>query len=377
MNLTNLFNFKYLKENMKKSKAIIFLCIFLIPVINVIIYLMKAVNRNIFVPSIYDVSMLSLFGMYVIPVILSIALFSFVYKRRSSDFVMSFPVTKKQIFLSNTLGGIAVIGIMNIVNLVLELIASILLSNVMINYGMLFEMALVWSIGYTFVFVCTNIAVSISANKITTVAVTLLVLFLIPFIHTFINTMAFELGNDSIVKTVCEEEGCKPLNYDCFGDKYCLDSVKKGEYPGSGYTRIYENNYTLPYSFISSAIFIMEDSNISKILLKTFFISIIYVFIGLLLFERKKFEVVETSFKSERMHIFIRSLTLVPFICIYYVLLRELSITIEDLFTVIFMFVLIFTYIIIYDLITRKKIINIFKSLASVIIVGIIITFNK
>ena len=51
-----------------------------------------------------------------------------------------------------------------------------------------------------------------------------------------------------------------------------------------------------------------------------FILSIVYIIIGLLLFIRKKFEVVETSFKSEKTHIIVRSLTTIPIICIYYIL---------------------------------------------------------
>ena len=105
------------------------------------------------------------------------------------------------------------------------------------------------------------------------------------------------------------------------------------------------------------------------------FLSIVYIFIGLILFGRKKFEVVETSFKSDNVHLFVRSLTTVPILCIYYILLINYSISIGDLFTILFLFVLLMTYLIIYDLLTRKKITNIFKTLASIIVVGIIVIF--
>ena len=122
MNLTNLFNLKFLKENIKRSRAVILLLIFLVPVINVIIYLMNATNSGSFMPSIFEIAPLSVVGMYIVPVLLSITLFSFIYKRKSSDFVMSFPVSKKQIFMSNTLGGIIIIIISNLVNYLLLLI---------------------------------------------------------------------------------------------------------------------------------------------------------------------------------------------------------------------------------------------------------------
>ncbi len=375
MNLTNLFNFSFLKENIKKSKAIILLLIFLVPVINVIYYLMNSANSTMMIPSIIELGPLSLIGMYVIPVILSLTLFSFIYKRKSSDFVMSFPVSKKQIFISNTLGGITIILVMNIVNYLFTLIASLLISNILIDYQMLFDIFILWTISYIFVFTCTNIAVSISSNKITTVVVTLLVLFLVPFVHTFIVSDEFKGMSDSDIETYCDNELCKPKNYKCYSTS-CEIKKRQNIYSYTYYEEKENNtNYTMPYAIIYGTL-IEDIPSINKSILKMLFLSIIYIIIGLLLFTRKKFEVVETSFKSERLHIFIRSLTTVPIICIYYIILINSNISFSDIFTITFLVVLLIAYIIIYDLITRKKVTSILKSLAALIIVGIIVIFT-
>ena len=118
MNLTSLFNFNYLKENIKKSKAIILLCMLLLPILNGIILLMHGSTGDNFVASIYDVSGIILFGMYVIPLVLSITLFSFIYKKGAVDFTLSMPINKRQIFLTNTIGGMAIILIMQIINFI-------------------------------------------------------------------------------------------------------------------------------------------------------------------------------------------------------------------------------------------------------------------
>lgn len=375
MNLTNLFNFNFLKENIKRSRAVILLLIFLVPVINVIYFLMNSVNSNIIIPTIMELEPLSIIGTYIIPVILSITLFSFIYKRKSSDFVMSLPVSKKQIFISNTIGGIIVLILTNLVNYLFILIASLLLNNIIIDYRMLFDLFLLWTITYIFVFTCTNIAVSISSNKITTIVVTLLVLFLVPFTHTFITSNEFKGITNRDIATYCDNELCKPKNYKCY-DTECEINRRKNIYTETYYEEIeQESNYTMPYSLIYDSL-IGESPNISKSLLKMFFLSIIYVIVGLLLFTRKKFEIVETSFKSEKLHILVRSLTTVPIITIYYIILINSNISLSDIFTITFLIVLLIAYIIIYDLITRKKVTNIFKSLAALIIVGIIVIFT-
>lgn len=376
MNLTNLFNLKFLKENIKKSRAIILLLIFLIPVINVIYYLMNAADSGIIIPSFVELSPLSILGMYVVPVILSLTLFSFIFKRKSSDFVMSFPVSKKQIFISNTIGGIAVLLIMNIVNYLFILIATLLLSNVLIDYRMLFDMFILWTISYIFVFTCTNIAVSISSNKITTVAVTLLVLFLVPFVHTFITSEDFKGTKNTDIYTYCDNEICKPTNYKCYSTS-CEINKRKNIYIYTYYDEIEnDTSYTMPYALIHGTILGLESTDVNKSILKMTFLSIVYTVIGLLLFKIKKFEVVETSFKNERLHIFVRSLTTVPILCIYYIILSNSNIGLSDVFTIAFLVVILIAYIIIYDLLTRKKVTNILKSLAALIIVGIIVIFT-
>lgn len=376
MNLTNLFNLKFLKENIKRSKAIILLLIFLIPVINTIIYLMAATNSRTFVPTIVELTPLSLVGMYIAPIILSITLFSFIYKRKSSDFVMSMPISKKQIFISNTIAGIAIIILTNLVNYLFLLISTLLLNNVLVDYKMLFDSFLLWTTSYIFVFTCTNIAVSVSSNKITTVAVTLLILFLVPFVHTYITSNSFKGFNQGNISTYCNNESCRPKNYECY-DTSCEINRKKDIYVMTYYNEIDKNtNYTIPFTIIKYGL-TGENLNISYTsILKMAFLSVIYIIIGIVLFIRRKFEVVETSFKSERVHIFIRSLTTIPFLCFYYIILKNSSISYSDIFTVAFLFAIIMTYIIIYDLLTRKKVTNIFKSLASLIIVGIIVIFT-
>ena len=56
MSLTNLFKFNYLKENIKKSKSIILLCILLLPILNGIVLLMKCSDGTKFMPNIYEIS---------------------------------------------------------------------------------------------------------------------------------------------------------------------------------------------------------------------------------------------------------------------------------------------------------------------------------
>lgn len=369
MNLTSLFNFNYLKENIKKSKAIILLCMLLLPILNGIILLMHGSTGDNFVASIYDVSGIILFGMYVISIVLSITLFSFIYKKGAVDFTLSMPINKRQIFLTNTIGGMAIILIMQIINFIVMLLVSLIYSNIIVSYKMLFDILLMYSISYIFVFVCTNIAASVSSNKITTIVVTLLIMFLIPFISTFINSNAFTYYGNSDVKVECINDSCKPKNYYCDTVKCEIDK-KNNIYTAN--IRKYDNvTYTLPYEFIKDNLFGFEsDNRVNTSIIKMIILSIIYIIVGTVLFSNKRFEIVGTSFRSEKVHILVRTLTTIPIVCLAYVVLKNSSISSYDIFSIVLLFVLIFTYLIIYDLITRKKVTNFFKMAICLAIVG-------
>lgn len=343
MNLTSWFNFKFLKENFKKSRAIILLCIFLLPILTFITNLIKISDSSDFISNIYHLSYLFIVGLYIIPIVLSITLFSFVFKRKSCDFVMSFPITKRQIFMTNTVGGIGLILILNILNCLMLFLVSLISSNIFIPGRMIFDIFLLWTVAYIFVFVVSNIAISVSANKITSVVVVLLILFLIPFLHTFITVNGSLFNNRE--SGVLYENRC--INNDCYDINYNV---------------VRDSNYTVPYLLISK-ILNNNKLNYNVSIVKTFVLSLIYIFVGLLLFDRKKFEIVETSFKSEKIHLFVKNLTVIPFLALGYLVFKESGFSFEYMTYYILLLAIIITYLIIYDLITRKRVLNVFKSL--------------
>ena len=343
MNLTSWFNFKFLKENFKKSRAIILLCIFLLPILTFITNLIKISDSSDFIPNIYHLSYLFIVGLYIIPIVLSITLFSFVFKRKSCDFVMSFPITKRQIFMTNTVGGIGVLLILNILNCLMLFLVSLISSNIFIPGRMIFVIFLLWTVAYIFVFVVSNIAISVSANKITSVVVVLLILFLIPFLHTFITVNGSLFNNRE--SGVLYENRC--INNDCYDINYNV---------------VRDSNYTVPYLLISK-ILNNNKLNYNVSIVKTFVLSLIYIFVGLLLFDRKKFVIVETSFKNEKIHLFVKSLTVIPFLALGYLVFKESGFSFEYMTYYILLLAIIITYLIIYDLITRKRVLNVFKSL--------------
>ena len=109
MNLKSLFNFNFLKENIRKSKGLLAFLLGIIPIVNIIflIILLTSSNNNLL-----DFNMLSFLtyaGIIFIPLSLSITLFGFILRKKSVDFVLSKPISRKSIFLTNTIGGIVII----------------------------------------------------------------------------------------------------------------------------------------------------------------------------------------------------------------------------------------------------------------------------
>lgn len=372
MNLTSLFNFAYLKQNLKKSKNILALFIGIVPIFNLITLIMQIESGTSTIPSLENLSIINMLGLYVIPVVLSICLFGYIFKKRTVDFVNSMPISRKSIFITNTIGGIAIIVLINLLNIILLAILGSIFTNLFIPITLLVDYFIVWTISYIFVFTACNIAMSLSGNAITGIVLTMLILFLIPFLNTYKNIKSSYLSNDE-VRIECLEESCKPINYTCYeGDTNCLKDEANNIYEANVSVSLDNDEYTLPYNIINRVLFNTDNSmtiyntkeNIIMLVL-----SIIYIIIGCLTFERRKMEVSETSFKSIHTHLFVKSLTLIPILLLTYEIVSRYPFDIST----IFIFAIVLVYFFLYDLITKKSINHIKLSLLYFIITTCII----
>jgi len=353
MNLTKLFNLNYLKQNFKKSKVILSIFIGLIPILNTIILIMNF--NSGYVLGFSEISIINFIGVYVLPVIISICLFNYVYKKNSVDFINSMPISRKSIFVTNTIFGLLIFLSMLIVNLILMIILTFVF-NIPIPFMMMLDYLWYWFIVYVFSFSATNLAMTVSGNAITQIVVTLLLVFLMPFTHAY-TTMLSEANTNNKTYLKCDSEDCVVENYYCYDDLEC--NINKNE-------KIYEinlhkqdkNNYTSLFGY-----FYMLLSGDNKIfntvsIIKTIFLSIIYMILGYILFIKRKMEVSETSFKNKHIHNIVKSLTLVPIVGFAYLACKY-----EGIVSIIFVLVIILIYYFVYDLITKKSINNIKLSL--------------
>ena len=177
MSLKKLFNKDYLMQNIKKSKLAVLLFLSLVPIFTSLLII--TTGESLVEGGFEALGGFNIFFMYITPFILSLSLFGYVFKKKSADFMGSMPISRKSVFMTNTLGGILLIVIMQLITL----LCTFLLYGV--TKGMMFPQ-LVWdifiyqTISYIFVFSVCNLAMSVSGDWITQIVVVLLVLFVIP-----------------------------------------------------------------------------------------------------------------------------------------------------------------------------------------------------
>ncbi len=342
MSLTRLFNKNYFVQNILKSKAVIALVIGIVPILNAIF--MLTISADTTTPILVDmrnISILNILGMYVLPLVLSLCLFGYVFKKKSVDFINSMPLTRKSIFITNSIGGILLIVIMMLLNVLLLGVETLIFSNLIIPFEMLLDYFILWTVSYIFVFTAANIATSLSGNHVTMIILTAIILFLIPFVHNYVTELSGGIfGSNRYVIQVAE-----------------MKLEEKGNYKEIIYAEKIQDDaeYTWPYNYIAGMFRGDVVAYSTSSIIKMSILSVVYFFAGMYLFEKRKMEVNETSFKNNHMHMIVKSLTLIPIDILAVTAINEIDSFVGQLFIL----VLVIAYCLIYDLITAKSIRNI------------------
>lgn len=321
MSLTKLFNFQYLKQNLKKSKGIITLISLVVPVLTALVLI--TYNTDSYVSILYglDLSFINIIGMYVMPIILSSALYGYVYKRNSVDFINSMPMSRTTIYATNFLAGIIIILFSQVLTLIVNIVCSFTLTNMFLPMAMILDMFVLLLISYIFVFAVTALAMTVSGNLLTQIVVTMLIVFLIPFISL--------VGNDF--------SGYRSLNLDIGNNVLVLDEIVLPE-------------FSTPFRILTTILYgesraLYSPSSIVKMIV----LSIVYFILGMYLFNKRKMENVEKSFSKTWIHLLVKGITLVPMIFIICAAeLEEIPLVVAITLT--------FIYYLVYDFITNKKV---------------------
>lgn len=333
MHLTKLFNFKYLIENMKKSKRAIFLFLLIVPIFTTLMLILS--DEAVY--SFTGLGWINIGLMYIIPFLLSFAMFGYVYKKNSVDFISSLPLSRKTIFVTNTIGGIALILVNQLLTLILTFIVS-MFSEAIIFPGLVWDIFIYEFVAYTFMFIISNLAMTVSGNIMTQIVVTLLITFAIPTIGIFIQMIAMSEGGyialgEYTVETI-ETTDSNPITVDVYADVEV--AFNEPTAPIRTFEKIMMNDGSSYYSVTS--------------IVKMLVLSIIYFAIGMYLFDNRKMEKAGESFLNQKVHLFVKSLTLIPFTIIIYSCID--SGIVEG---TIILLAISLVYWFIYDLITSKK----------------------
>ena len=369
MNLINLFNFNYLKQNLKKSKGALAIFIGIIPIINILtLFLMSDNNHSNEIISLSNISIINFIGVFILPIVISICLFGYVFKKRSVDFVNSMPISRKSIFITNTIGGISILVIMNLINAIFIYILSNTLPNLIIPIPMIIDYFILWTVAYVFVFTVSNIAVSVSGNMITSIAVSALILFLIPYIHFFTCQALIPTHNNQYILE-CTSKECISNEYDSIYPEY-VELSKENKYMMTFGQKQYKVSYNIPANLILNVNNYSYSNGSEKLyntasIIKTFILSLIYIVIGYFLFINRKMEVSETSFKNTTVHNIVKCLTMVPILSFTYLIFKESYL---DIISILILLVIIIAYYFIFDLITRRGINNFKLNIITLII---------
>lgn len=355
MKLFSKINLKFLKENIKKSRGLLAFCLGIVPLINILILIVIAssTTNTIEILDLSSVSLITLLGLFIIPIVLAVSLFGFVFKSKSVDFVLSKPLSRSTIYITNIFGGILIITIFMLLNSLIYILFGLIFSNLIIPFSLVLDYFILFLVSYIFIFIVSSLAISIASNLMGSIVLILIIICLCPFIKA-LNIYYYETNNyDIYIK--CNDEKCKPEHYLCNNEK-CISHLEKNEYEIGGNISVNEV-FTAPFYSLDN----LDNNNLysTKSIIKMLVLTIIYIILGYYLFKKRKMENNETSFRNPKLHYFVKIITLIPISFICYLIFKETN----GLGSIISI-VIILIYSIIYDLITRKEIYKLLKSSA-------------
>ena len=274
---------------------------------------------------------------------------NYLFKQNSLDFYLSKPINKRKLFFSNILAGLLLILVLLIINVIVFSLFN--LTNLSIPFLLLFDYFIYTFILYSFIYIVITLAISLCGNFITALIVSIILIWSFP-----ITLDVDKLLSENYTETYIKFKGDN--------NEYYVDHIKNIKHP-----------LTLPSSYILKKEFNTGD------IIKTSLLSIIYIFAGYVLFKRRKMENITAGFKNESLHYVVKTISLLPFMLLNALFLKE-----KTIFTGLIITLAAIFYYLIYDLLTQKKLYKPLKSaiiftwtyiILSLCFYGIISAYNK
>ena len=166
MNLIKCFKQRYAIQNLKKSKGILAILLLVLPIVTLFSVYVHDQSRYADPYNMFVAAGANFFGMIIIPFLLSNVLFGYIFKKNNIDFIHSMPISRKNIFITNTLVGLGYILILQILNFLVTSIYILIVGNSLISVKLMFDIGLVMSLIYIFLFSVSNLAISVSGTKL-------------------------------------------------------------------------------------------------------------------------------------------------------------------------------------------------------------------
>ena len=349
MHLKKWFNFKYLYQNFKKSKSILIFLVCAVFFINLWLVGVNLLSGNIIID--FDsLSNISAVIAFILPVILAFSLFGFVFKRKEVDFIMSKPISRRQIYVSNIFGGIVYIFVIILLN-TLGFTLLALFTDLFIPAGAIIDYFVFWLFTYIFVFIVSVVGISISGSRIGAIVIVALIILLYPCL----SVMNESLKNNTEYKVnlVCRDEDCFPSTEYCVGEK-CLEQIDNNEY-------IYDVD-TMFTGVFTTPIDYYRDGFTNYSLIKTIILTIVYGVCGYFLFKHRKMENSDVSFKDNKVYQIVKLSTYIPVTYIaFYLWLNDNAFLLVSI-------IICIGYYFIYDLIMKKELKDIFKLISEILV---------
>lgn len=306
-------------------------------------------NQQIYVINLIDLTKMTYFASFVFPVVIAYILNNYLFKQNSLDFYLSKPINKRKLFFSNILAGLLLILVLLIINVIVFSLFN--LTNLSIPFALLFDYFIYTFILYSFIYIVITLAISLCGNFITALIVSIILIWSFP-----ITLDVDKLLSENYTETYIKFKGDN--------NEYYVEHIKNIKHP-----------LTLPSSYVLKKEFNTAD------IIKTSLLSIIYIFAGYVLFKRRKMENITAGFKNESLHYVVKTISLLPFMLLNALFLKE-----KTIFTGLIITLAAIFYYLIYDLLTQKKLYKPLKSaiiftwtyiILSLCFYGIISVYNK
>ena len=350
MHLKKWFNFKYLYQNFKKSKSLLIFLICAVFFINLWLVGVNLLSGNIVI-NFNALSNISAVIAFILPPLLAYNLFGFVFKRKEVDFIMSKPISRRQIYISNIIGGIIYIFIIILLN-TLGFILLNLFTDLFIPAGAIIDYFIFWLFTYIFVFIVSVVGISLSGSKIGAFVIIALIILLYPCL-SLINE-SLKTNTEYNVNLVCNDESCLPDEVYCSNDAGCLEALASEEY-SYPVDSMFTGVFTTPIDYY-------RDGFTNYSLIKTIILTIVYGVIGYFLFKHRKMENSEVSFKNNKVYQIVKLLTYIPVTYIaFYLWLSDGAFLLVSI-------IICVGYYFIYDLIMKRELKEILKLISEILV---------